>query len=115
MSATAFLVGALRTESGERRPREDVATYYRCTVLVAGVFAGASFFALLTAAVGIASYVALDAVANSAPPLPPCWEERRLGDAAAGQPQRQQGHHDHGSPAYGSSKTMLELFEDEAA
>ncbi|BAT16504.1 Os12g0242200 [Oryza sativa Japonica Group] len=109
VSAAAFVVGAFRSQSGERRRREDgVETYYRCTVLVAGVFAGASSLALLAAAVGIASYVALEAAAAA-----PCWEERRLGVAAAGQPE--QGRRGHGCPSYGSNKTMLELFEDEAA
>uniref|UniRef100_A0A0E0FAS6 Uncharacterized protein n=1 Tax=Oryza meridionalis TaxID=40149 RepID=A0A0E0FAS6_9ORYZ len=114
VSATAFVVGAFRSQSGERRQREDggVETYYRCTVLVAGVFAGSSFLALLAAAVGIASYIALEAAA-AASSAPPCWEERRLGVAAAGQPE--QGRRGHGCPSYGSNKTMLELFEDEAA
>uniref|UniRef100_A0A0E0ML03 Uncharacterized protein n=1 Tax=Oryza punctata TaxID=4537 RepID=A0A0E0ML03_ORYPU len=114
VSATAFVVGAFRSQRGERRTREDdVATYYRCTVLVAGVFGGASFLALLAAAVGIASYVALEAAAaSSGAPRPPCWEERRLGVAAE---QPEQGHRGHGCPSYGSNKTMLELFEDEAA
>ncbi|RLN30130.1 hypothetical protein C2845_PM05G08310 [Panicum miliaceum] len=60
LAASAFLVGALRNQSGERRPRGDVSTYYRCTVLVAGVFAGGSFLAIAAAAVGIGSYVALE-------------------------------------------------------
>uniref|UniRef100_A0A0D3HSW4 CASP-like protein n=1 Tax=Oryza barthii TaxID=65489 RepID=A0A0D3HSW4_9ORYZ len=56
VSAAAFVVGAFRSQSGERRRREDgVETYYRCTVLVSGVFAGASSLAFLAAAVGIAS------------------------------------------------------------
>uniref|UniRef100_A0A0E0RFH1 Uncharacterized protein n=1 Tax=Oryza rufipogon TaxID=4529 RepID=A0A0E0RFH1_ORYRU len=56
VSAAAFVVGAFRSQSGERRRREDgVETYYRCTVLVAGMFAGASSLAFLAAAVGIAS------------------------------------------------------------
>ncbi|KAL6905857.1 hypothetical protein ACP4OV_003458 [Aristida adscensionis] len=66
LSAAAFLVGALKSQSGERRPRGGVASYYRCTVLVAGVFAGGSFFALAAAAVGIASYVAIEATAAAA-------------------------------------------------
>uniref|UniRef100_K3ZC74 CASP-like protein n=2 Tax=Setaria italica TaxID=4555 RepID=K3ZC74_SETIT len=71
LAASAFLVGALRNQSGERRPREGIAsTYYRCTVLVAGVFAGGSFLAVAAAVVGIASYVALEAVAGSGPPRP---------------------------------------------
>ncbi|KAL6641685.1 hypothetical protein ACP70R_019866 [Stipagrostis hirtigluma subsp. patula] len=89
LSACAFLVGAFRNQSGERRPRGDVATYYRCTVLVAGVFAGGSFFALAAAAVGIASYVALEGAAGSAPPGPsPVWwgeTSRRGGGAPAGE------------------------------
>nr|CAB3459735.1 unnamed protein product [Digitaria exilis] len=71
MAASAFIVGALRSQSGERRPREGISTYYRCTVLVAGVFAGGSFFAVAAAAVGIGSYVALEEAACSAPPRPP--------------------------------------------
>uniref|UniRef100_A0A0E0J8J0 CASP-like protein n=1 Tax=Oryza nivara TaxID=4536 RepID=A0A0E0J8J0_ORYNI len=56
VSAAAFVVGAFRSQSGERRRREDgVETYYRCTVLVAGMFAGASSLAFLAAFVGIAS------------------------------------------------------------
>jgi hypothetical protein len=69
LAASAFLVGALRSQSGERRPREGIAsTYYRCTVLVAGVFAGGSFLAVAAAAVGIASYVALEEATGSSPP-----------------------------------------------
>ncbi|CAN6335873.1 unnamed protein product [Urochloa humidicola] len=64
LAASAFLVGAVKNQSGERRPsRGDVAAYYRCTVLVAGVFAGGSFLAIAAAAVGIGSYVALESEA----------------------------------------------------
>ncbi|CAL5097718.1 unnamed protein product [Urochloa decumbens] len=76
LAASAFLVGALKNQSGERRPSKgDVATYYRCTVLVAGVFAGGSFLAIAAAAVGIGSYVALESeAAGSGPPRsPPVW------------------------------------------
>ncbi|RLM98751.1 uncharacterized protein LOC112884535 [Panicum hallii] len=80
LAASAFLVGALRNQSGERRPRGDVSTYYRCTVLVAGVFAGGSFLAIAAAAVGIGSYVALEEAAGSCPP--PVWRgEPRQGVA----------------------------------
>ncbi|CAL4903612.1 unnamed protein product [Urochloa decumbens] len=76
LAASAFLVGALKNQSGERRPSKgDVATYYRCTVLVVGVFAGGSFLAIAAAAVGIGSYVALESeAAGSGPPRsPPVW------------------------------------------
>jgi len=80
LAAIAFLVGALRNQSGERRPRWDASTYYRCTVLVAGVFAGGSFLAVAAAAVGIGSYVALEEAAGSCPP--PVWRgESRQGVA----------------------------------
>ncbi|OEL35568.1 hypothetical protein BAE44_0003412 [Dichanthelium oligosanthes] len=72
LAATAFLVGAVRNQSGERRPKGDISAYYRCTVLVAGVFAGGSFFAIAAAAVGIGSYVTLESeAAGSGPPRPP--------------------------------------------
>ncbi|KAG2623666.1 hypothetical protein PVAP13_3KG073300, partial [Panicum virgatum] len=82
LAASAFLVGALRNQSGERRPRGDVSTYYRCTVLVAGVFAGGSFLAIAAAAVGIGSYVALEEAAGSCSCPPPVWRgEPRQGVA----------------------------------
>ncbi|KAI4968205.1 hypothetical protein ZWY2020_005317 [Hordeum vulgare] len=70
LSACAFLAGAVRNERGERRPKEGVASYYQCTVLVAGVFAGASFLSLAAAAVGIASYIATEGAASSVVSLP---------------------------------------------
>ncbi|CAN6326201.1 unnamed protein product [Urochloa humidicola] len=80
LAVIAFLVGALKNQSGERRPsKRDVGVnVYRCTVLVAGVFAGGSFLAIAAAAVGIGSYVALqsEAAAGSGPPRPrspPVW------------------------------------------
>uniref|UniRef100_A0A0D9XY48 Uncharacterized protein n=1 Tax=Leersia perrieri TaxID=77586 RepID=A0A0D9XY48_9ORYZ len=104
MSVAAFVVGAVRNESGERRPREEEVGVATSTVLVAGVFAGASLLALLTAGDGVASYVALEAAAAAPPPRPPCLVERRLDDGVAA-----------GRLANGSAKTMLELFENDAA
>jgi hypothetical protein len=71
LAACAFLVGALKNQSGERRPKEGVTAFYRCTVLVAGVFAGGSLFSVAAAVVGIASYVAHEARAGFGPPQPP--------------------------------------------
>jgi hypothetical protein len=71
LAACAFLVGALKNQSGERRPKEGVTTLYRCTVLVAGVFAGGSFFSVAAAVAGIASYVAHEAAAGFGPPAQP--------------------------------------------
>lgn len=127
LAASAFVVGAVRNESGERRPRGDVAAaYYQCTVLVAGVFAGGSFLSLLAAAVGIASYLGIErAAAGSAPSSPP-WSDKG-GSAVAmglGQP-RSSLQVRHGPPGQGcltdcstssgsvGARTVLELFEDE--
>ncbi|CAN6330910.1 unnamed protein product [Urochloa humidicola] len=95
-AASAFLVGALKNQSGEWRPstsKGDVAMYYRCTVLVAGVFAGGSFLAIAAAAVGIGSYVALESeAAGSGPPRqPPVWcgelrQRQGVGGGAAKDP-----------------------------
>ncbi|XBI88444.1 hypothetical protein VPH35_026414 [Triticum aestivum] len=83
LSTCAFLAGALRNDSAERRPKEGVASYYQsCTVLVAGVFAGASFFSLAAAAVGITSYVAIEGAASSV--VSPSAELR----VVLGQPQQ---------------------------
>ncbi|KAE8801984.1 hypothetical protein D1007_22245 [Hordeum vulgare] len=82
LSACAFLAGAVRNERGERRPKEGVASYYQCTVLVAGVFAGASFLSLAAAAVGIASYIATEGAASSV--VSPPAEHR----VVLGQPQQ---------------------------
>lgn len=71
LAACAFLVGALKNQSGQRRPKEGVTAFYRCTVLVAGVFAGGSLFSVAAAVVGIASYVAHEARAGFGPPQPP--------------------------------------------
>ncbi|XP_062202967.1 uncharacterized protein LOC133905249 [Phragmites australis] len=85
LAACAFVVGAFKNQTAERRPKEDVATYYRCTVLVAGVFVGGSFFSVAAAAVGIASYVALEKAASAAPPQPPVWWGELRQDIVAGQ------------------------------
>ncbi|XP_040254904.1 uncharacterized protein [Aegilops tauschii subsp. strangulata] len=82
LSTCAFLAGALRNDSTERRPKEGVASYYQCTVLVAGVFAGASFLSLAAAVVGIASYVAIEGAASTV--VSPSAELR----VVLGQPQQ---------------------------
>lgn len=63
LAVCALLIGALKNHSGERRPKEGVTTFYRCTVLVVGVFAGGSFFSVAAAVVGIASYAGHEAAA----------------------------------------------------
>jgi hypothetical protein len=110
LSACAFLVGAVRNESGERRPKEDIASYYQCTVLVAGVFAGASFFSLVAAAVGIISYVVTEGAASSVLPPPPPWSENFI---KMGQPPLEPHQ---GYPAARASpevRTVIELVEDD--
>jgi hypothetical protein len=114
LSTCAFLLGAVRNESGERRPKEDIASYYQCTVLVAGVFAGASFFSLVAAAVGIMSYIVTEGAASSVLPPPlRCSEKLGKGVVMMGQPQLElhQGY----PAARGSAdaRTVIEMFEDD--
>ncbi|XBI88442.1 hypothetical protein VPH35_026409 [Triticum aestivum] len=79
-----------RSSSDHRRVGDYIASIlswyglhqYQCTVLVAGVFAGASFFSLAAAAVGITSYVAIEGAASSV--VSPSAELR----VVLGQPQQ---------------------------
>jgi hypothetical protein len=116
LSTCAFLVGAVRNESGERRPKEDIASYYQCTVLVAGVFAGASFFSLVAASVGITSYIATERAASSVlPPSPPWSEKLGKGVVMMDQPLHQGYPADHPQPGSAEVRTVKDLLEDDCA